>query len=67
MGRKRGPISKKIRNLCYDLKNGIINDSTFKDEIKAIINEYGEKGTYFKGLVWLFRNGAKETSAFGGL
>lgn len=48
--RKRGPISKKIRHLCYDLKNGSINDSTFKDEIQAIINEYGERGYILQGI-----------------
>jgi len=49
------------------LSNGIINNSAFKHKIKSIINEYRERGYIsFQGLVWLFRNGARETSAFGG-
>jgi hypothetical protein len=45
--RKRGPISKKIKRLWNDLRNGKIDESTFKEEIRAIIKEYGKTGYVF--------------------
>lgn len=48
--RKRGPISKRIRHLCYDLNSGNIEEITFKDEIRAIIDEHGETGYVLQGI-----------------
>jgi hypothetical protein len=48
--RKRGPISKKIKRLWNDLRNGKIDESTFKEEIRAIIKKYGKTGYVFQGI-----------------
>lgn len=40
--RKRGPISKKVRNLCYDLRDGRIMDEDFQEGIRNIIIRHGE-------------------------
>ena len=38
---KIGPISKKIRDLCYGLSSKKINEEDFKKGIKGIIDKYG--------------------------
>ncbi len=48
--RKRGPISKKIKYLCYDLSSGMINESDFKEGIQNIIDDNGETGYILKGI-----------------
>ena len=48
--RKRGPISKKIKHLCYNLNSNKIDDNIFKKEIQAIIDEYGKTGYVLQGI-----------------
>jgi len=38
--RKRGPISKKVKRLCYSLFSGDISEEDFKNGIQEIIDEY---------------------------
>ena len=42
--RKRGPISKKIRDLCYSLSSGRISEDQFKAGVIDIIQQYGYLG-----------------------
>lgn len=46
----RGPISKKVRNLCYDLRDGRITDEDFKEGIRNIIICYGETWRVFQNI-----------------
>ncbi len=48
--KKRGPISKKVENLCYELSSGRINDDTFKQGLKDILDEYGKMGYILQGI-----------------
>jgi len=48
--RKRGPISKEIKCLCYELSNNKINENNFKEGIQKIINDYGETGYILQGI-----------------
>lgn len=42
--RKRGPISKKVRELCCNWSDGRITDGDFKEGIRGLIIHYGETG-----------------------
>ena len=48
--KKKGPITKKVRNLCYDFYNNRITDNDFKDGILKIIEEYGRSGYILQGI-----------------
>ena len=48
--KKRGPISKKVETLCYGLSSGRINDDTFKQGLKDILDEYGKTGYILQGI-----------------
>lgn len=48
--RKRGPISKEVRNLCYRLFQGRITDNDFKKRIQDIIDKYGQSGYILQGI-----------------
>jgi len=48
--RKRGPISKKVRDLCRGLFQGRITDSDFKKGIQDIIAQYGQSGYILQGI-----------------
>ncbi len=39
-----------MKHLCYDLTNGKIGESMFKEEIRTIIDEYGETGYVLQGI-----------------
>ncbi len=48
--RKRGPISKEVRNLCRGLFQGRITDNDFKGGIQNIIDEYGQARYILQGI-----------------
>jgi hypothetical protein len=48
--RRRGPISKRVETLCYGLSSDRINDDTFKQGLKYILDEYGKTGYILQGI-----------------
>lgn len=42
--RKRGPISKKVRELCCNWRDGRITDGDFKEGVQGLIIRYRETG-----------------------
>ena len=50
-GRRRGPISKEIKSLCYKLHGGSITDGDFKERIRAIIDRYQPTGYIIMDIV----------------
>jgi len=41
--RKRGPISKKVKNLCRNLFSRRISEEDFKKGLREIIEEHGRR------------------------
>ena len=48
--RKRGPISKRIKILCYRLLKDEISGDEFKEEIREILDKYGRTGYILQGI-----------------
>lgn len=48
--RKRGPISKRVRELCCYWRDGRITDKGFKEGIQGLIIHHGETGYVLQGI-----------------
>lgn len=48
--RKRGPISKKVRELCCNWSDGRITDGDFTEGVRSLIIRHGETGYIFQGI-----------------
>ena len=49
-GRRKGPISKKVKHLCYGLFGGRITERDFQNSVREIIDEYGDTGYILQGI-----------------
>ena len=72
MGRRRGPVSRRVRRLCHNYLAGRISDEEFKNGIKEIIEEYGCTGYVLQGIglsidKWLRGRNKKEKEMVWGL
>ena len=50
MGRRRGPVSRRVRRLCHSYLAGRISDEEFKNGIREIIEDYGRTGYVLQGI-----------------
>ena len=48
--RKRGPISKKVKELCCNWRDGRITDGDFKEGVQGLIIRHGKTGYVLQGI-----------------